>query len=675
LETTVKAADGTALAAAESWTFTTAACPCSLFSSTLLPASQNNPVQDGRTGAGPWSYEMGVKVSVDQPMQLNAIRFFKGSAETGTHIGRVWTAAGTQLAQVTFATESASGWQQQTLGSPITLQPGTTYVVSVGFNAVYSFTPGGLAAQIVSGPLRSVADGLNGVYGASAGSFPSLSWNSSNYFVDLEAIPAGDPGAPSVLSTTPTNGATGIARGATVNATFSRAMDATTITATTFRLTGPSGQIAATVAYNAATTTATLTPSAPLAYNTSYTATITTGARASDGTPLAAPATWTFTTAAAVPPTVTTTIPTNGATDIGTGVQPRATFNKDIDPATLTTSTFTLTGPSGTITGSVGYDAPTRTTTFTPTNPLTAGASYTARLAPAITATDGSTLATPYTWTFTVASVVAPLQVTSTTPAGGAVDILRTTVVVKATFNRSLDPASVTGTTFLLRAPGGAAVAASVSYDAATRTATLTPTAALTASTTYTAEANTGIKAIDGAPLATTTTWSFTTGACPCSLFAAQTPDKGGNSTRDGRGGSGPFTLELGVKLIVSRTTRLTAVRFYKDPTETGLHTVTVWTAAGTRLLQVPVTAETASGWQQQALSTPFELTPGTVYVVSVNANANYGVTQNALATAVTVGPVSTVADGQNGVYGPTAGVLPTNSFRTSNYFVDVVVE
>lgn len=65
------------------------------------------------------------------------------------------------------------------------MQPNVVYVASVGFNANYVFTGAGLAAQIVSGPLRSVADGNNGVYSAAAGIFPTSSFNSSNYFVDV----------------------------------------------------------------------------------------------------------------------------------------------------------------------------------------------------------------------------------------------------------------------------------------------------------------------------------------------------------------------------------------------------------------------------------------------------------------------------------------------------------
>ena len=67
-----------------------------------------------------------------------------------------------------------------------------------------------------------------------------------------------------------------------------------------FQLTGPSGAVPASVAYDAGTQTATLTPSAALAYSTTYTATVS-GARDAAGNVMA-PLSWTFATAAPPPP-------------------------------------------------------------------------------------------------------------------------------------------------------------------------------------------------------------------------------------------------------------------------------------------------------------------------------------------------------------------------------------
>ncbi len=129
-------------------------------------------MQDGRSGAGPFSYEMGVKVTATAAAEIRAVRFYKSAGETGTHVGRIWTSGGTSLGTVTFANETASGWQTQQLATPLAITAGQTYVISVNRNAYYAVTTGGLASQITAGPVRSVV-GSNGVYGNSSGTFPT----------------------------------------------------------------------------------------------------------------------------------------------------------------------------------------------------------------------------------------------------------------------------------------------------------------------------------------------------------------------------------------------------------------------------------------------------------------------------------------------------------------------
>ena len=80
-----------------------------------------------------------------------------------------------------------------------------------------------------------------------------------------------------------------------------------------------------------------------------------------------------------------------------------------------------------------------------------------------------------------------------------------------------MDAATFTGSTVRL-SRGGTAVAGTVGYDAATRTATLTPGARLATSTTYTATVSGGaggVKDAAGNALAADRTWTFTTAAPP----------------------------------------------------------------------------------------------------------------------------------------------------------------
>ncbi|HXC17205.1 MAG TPA: ice-binding family protein [Holophagaceae bacterium] len=105
---------------------------------------------------------------------------------------------------------------------------------------------------------------------------------------------------PTVMSNTPLSGAAGTATNGSASATFSEAMNPTTLTALTFTLTaGPAATpVQGTVIY--ANSKAVFWPAAHLANNTSFTATITTGAKSTTGIALAAKHAWTFTTGSAM---------------------------------------------------------------------------------------------------------------------------------------------------------------------------------------------------------------------------------------------------------------------------------------------------------------------------------------------------------------------------------------
>jgi hypothetical protein len=394
--------------------------------------------------------------------------------------------------------------------------------------------------------------------------------------------------------------------------------------------------------------------------------------RASDGSALGSAYSWSFSTGAGVPPQVTAVVPSSGEADVNAAATVKADFSKSLNGNTLNASTFTLSGPSGTVSGAVAYNAAANEASFTPSATLAPG-TYTARLAATIAATDGAQLGASYSWSFTVPATPVPLTVAASMPTSGATNVNRD-VSITATFSRSITASTVSTSSFVLTGPGGV-VAGSVAYDPSSKTATLVPSAPLTAGTAYTVQLANSIHSDDGTALATTS-WSFTTGPCPCSVFPnSLTPTLTGNSTVDGRTGSGPFSYELGMRFVVTSSVQLNAIRFYKDAQETGVHVGTLWTADGTKVASVTFTNESASGWQVQALSSPVGLQPGTTYVVSVNANAFFDVTPGGLATAQGTGPLQSVADGSNGVFGSAAGVFPTGTYNSGNYFVDVVVK
>ena len=334
-----------------------------------------------------------------------------------------------------------------------------------------------------------------------------------------------------MASTTPANGATGQPLNVAPTATFSEALDPTSVTTTNVTLVkqGTTTPIGATVTYTAATFKATLTPSAALTASTTYVARAkggTGGIKDVAGNVLAADVTWTFTTAAAAdttPPTVASTTPANGATGQPLNVAPTATFSEALDPTSVTTTNVTLVkqGTTTPIGATVTYTAATFKATLTPSAALTASTTYVARAkggTGGIKDVAGNVLAADVTWTFTTAAAAdtTPPTVASTTPANGATG-QPLNVAPTATFSEALDPTSVTTTNVTLVKQGTTTpIGATVTYTAATFKATLTPSAALTASTTYVARAKGGtggIKDVAGNVLAADVTWTFTTAA------------------------------------------------------------------------------------------------------------------------------------------------------------------
>jgi methionine-rich copper-binding protein CopC len=276
-------------------------CPCSIWPNSTTPTTTSEP--------DPGPVELGVRFRADVAGKVTGVRFYKGSGNTGTHVGHLWSNTGQLLASVTFTGESASGWQQATFSTPVTVTAGTTYVVSYYAPAGhYSDTLAAFGTYGVDRyPLHALSswtDGVNGLYHYGAGGgFPSDMYDYSNYYVDALFTPTGpDTTPPTVTAHTPASGATGISTGTAVTATFSEAVQPATIA---MSLTGPNNvAVSGTTAYDSTAKKATFTPSAALSAGATYTATVS-GAKDLAGNTMAT-VTWTFTTA--TPPTCPCTI-------------------------------------------------------------------------------------------------------------------------------------------------------------------------------------------------------------------------------------------------------------------------------------------------------------------------------------------------------------------------------
>ncbi|MEN8165888.1 MAG: DUF4082 domain-containing protein [Pseudomonadota bacterium] len=485
------------------------------------------------------SYELGMKFQSAAAGYIKAIRYYKSPSETGVHQGQIWTSAGMSLATVTFANETASGWQEQLLDTPLNIQPSTTYVVSVNAHANYAFTKSGLATSIVNGDLSSVADGNNGIFGT-PGIFPTSSWQDSNYFRDI--LFASGP----IIFGVSGDNQTGEAGSTLPDPLVIEVRDANgnpqPATTVDFTVTSGGGLVspisAVTDANGQAFTTLTLGSVA--------------GANTVDIT-AAGVGTITFSATATPPPAPPTQIA--------------------LTPAGAGTNLFNPVNYQATIQDQFG-------------NPVTS-------------ATDPVTFSTTgVTGTFSPSATV--------TPANGV---------------------------------------ASVTF-----TPTTTGTATLTASAT-------GLT--DG-------TASLTVSAIPDqTVFTGELPAA---SDASDNGSS----YEMGMKFQSAAAGYIKTIRYYKSPSEIGTHQGRIWTSAGLLLATVTFANETASGWQEQALDTPINIQANTTYVVSVNANSNFAFTKSGLATPIINGDLSSVADGNNGVFG-TPAVFPTGSWQNSNYFRDIV--
>jgi hypothetical protein len=179
---------GNALASDYVGSFTTAS------SSAAVTIWSPSAVPAGFANSDTSSVELGVKFRADVAGTVTGVRFYKGTGTTGTHTGTLWSSTGTQLATATFTGETASGWQQVNFASPVAITANTVYVVSYHTDiGRYAYTAAYFAATGVdNGPLHALRNGVsggNGVYRYGGRVFPTSTYNSNNYWVDVVFVP------------------------------------------------------------------------------------------------------------------------------------------------------------------------------------------------------------------------------------------------------------------------------------------------------------------------------------------------------------------------------------------------------------------------------------------------------------------------------------------------------
>lgn len=304
------------------------------------------------------------------------------------------TAVGTNVRPTVTFNETVTGVSNTTF----TLKQGATTVPA---SVTYSATTG-IATLVTTAALtadkRYTLSLTTAIKSASGGSLAASSW-------DFITGPS-----PTVITTNPAAGATGISLGTTttrtpLSATFSEAVTGLPTSAAStpnFTLKLGTATIASKVTYNATTRMATLTPDAPLVSDRTYTLSLSNAVKDVAGNPLTTK-TWTFITGPA--PVVTARTPAVNATGVSRTANITATFSEAVTglPSTPTANAnFTIkrTSSSAAFASVASYSSTTKVATLNPTGTLLAYTQYTVTLSSGIKDTAGNLLA-PVTWNFT----------------------------------------------------------------------------------------------------------------------------------------------------------------------------------------------------------------------------------------------------------------------------------
>lgn len=702
----VRAVDDSANIGAAATRNLTLSAPYSIFGQTV-PA-----IPDSGDGG---AYEMGLRFTPSVDGFITGVRFYKSTANTGTHTGSLWSAAGERLATATFANETASGWQTTLFSQPVPVVAGQKYTVSYwapkghyaskdyqwasfGFNDAPLKVAGGFGAEPA------------GVYNTSQG-FPTSSFNGGNYFVD--AVFSNVDNSPLTVSgQTPIPSSSSVSVATKVSGVFSKPVTAASVQLT---LRSAAGPVAGTTVYDATTRKATFTPSSQLAFSTQFTATLagtdTVGGQVSSG------GTWTFTTAATAP--VPGACPcslyddsvTPGIAEINDGLPLTLGVRFSSVSAGQVTGVrfYKSAGNTGTHTGTLYTASGQQLATVTFANESSAGwqtamfsqpvqmaanteyiASYKSltgtysatsngfgsgmSVGPLRTVSDAGaySYSTDFPSSRSTASYLVdvvvmvsapPFTVGSQSPLPGA-----SSVPLNTTVSGVLSEAAVANSVALaVKTSSGTAVAGSTTYDQSTRKVTFTPSAALAQGTSYTATVT--ATAVSGTPISGNT-WTFTTvpaprtpGVCPCTLYQdTVTPTTA--EVNDG------VPLALGVRFTSDTAGQVTGIRFFKSAGNTGTHTGSLYTVGGQLLATVTFSNESSTGWQTATFSQPVNIQADTEYVAAYKTpTGKYSYTSGGFGEGFTSGPLR--VDTDSGAYSY-SGDFP-NTASTASYLVDLV--
>lgn len=330
----------------------------------------------------------------------------------------------------------------------------------------------------------------------------------SNFTWAFETEGGPDTTPPSIEATVPRDRATGVSSTSSIRIVFSEPIDFAGIHEGTFFV---DGGVTGVYSYDEPNRTAILTPSRPLSSSAVITVTVTRGVTDLAGNPLESDFTWSFTTASGsdrTPPSIVTKTPGENAQSVSVNSNISATFDEDIDPASLH-SHFILTGPSGEeIPVRLSYNVGSSTATLDPEADLAFDTRYQVFIRGGVRDLSGNATSSDVSWFFTTGrapDITLPV-LTEQQPGGDSVPVKS---LITVTFSEPIKPETLNGN-FIVSSNQGS-LPGQISYDARSLQAIFNPSGPrLEYDTTYTVLLTQGIEDLAGNRLAQVS-WTFTT--------------------------------------------------------------------------------------------------------------------------------------------------------------------
>jgi hypothetical protein len=422
-----------------------------------------------------------------------------------------------------------------------------------------------------------------------------------------------DNGAPTIISEAPINNASNIGTNTFVSVNFNKAINPISVTGSSIQLSGGSvTEVPSSISFTPDYTRVTVVPQAPLPPSTAMTLTVK-GVTSQAGKSVATTTT-TFTTAAQpdfVAPYVINSSVQNGQTNVPVNSVFSMQFSKPMDIGSFNPSNVYMSGgiANAIVPTTVSWSADQTTIFLMPNSALNVGDSF-SMCSSSLTDLDGN-VQQSFCANFTAAFTpnTNPPTVVNTSP-GSAASQVPMNSPMQVLFSEPIQPTSV-GQVALTK--GGSAVAVTLSFSAANRLLTLTPTLPLLANTSYTMTI-TGVKDTAGNQMTATVTITFTTGSTfdlnPPSVVlsdpASYTTGVGTNVTPRVE-----FSEAINPLSVVSNSSGL-----YNPGSVQLLNSATG--------LFVPVTVSLSPDQTTATLTPTSPLTPNTQYELYVGESANY---------------------------------------------------